>query len=122
MKVLLVEDENSLADVLARNLRARGYSVAVEETAEAAILSMAHDWPDAMVVDVNLPDYSGWEILRRLADADRCKLRVVVMSAAPISQKRIEEYKPAGALQKPFPIGALLHAIEGSREEVAAGS
>ena len=120
MKVLLVEDENSLADVLARNLRARGYKVAVEETAEAAILSMAHDWPDAMVIDVNLPDYSGWEILRRLAEADRDRLRVVMMSAAPLSQKRIQEYRPAGALQKPFPIGALLHAIEGSREELTA--
>ena len=44
MRVLLVEDEHVLATALARNLRARGHDVVVEETAEAALLNMAHAW------------------------------------------------------------------------------
>jgi DNA-binding response OmpR family regulator len=112
VKVLLVEDERSLASVLARNLRARGYDVDLADTAEEAILSMAERWPDALIVDVNLPDFSGWEILRRLSEEDRSRLKVIMTSAAPLSQKRISEFRPAHALQKPFPIEAMLHALQ----------
>jgi DNA-binding response OmpR family regulator len=113
MKILLVEDEASLADVMARNLRARQHGVIVTATAEAAVLSMAEAWPDVLVLDVNLPDLTGWDILRRLSPADRAGLRVVVMSAAPVSQKRVDEFKPDRTLQKPFPIEALVRAITG---------
>jgi DNA-binding response OmpR family regulator len=113
MHVLLVEDESALADVLARTVRARGQTVAVCATAEAAILAMTERWPDALVLDVNLPDYTGWEVLRRLTPADRERLRVVVISAAPISPKRAEQFAPDVCLQKPFPIDALMRAIEG---------
>jgi DNA-binding response OmpR family regulator len=112
MNVLLVEDEAPLADVLARNLRARGHGVVTRGTAEDAILSLAESWPDAMILDINLPDDSGWEVLRRLSSEDRRRLHVVVISAAPLSRKRLEEFRPAHALLKPFPIDALAHALQ----------
>ncbi len=111
MRVLLVEDEAQLADVIARNLTARHHEVMHECTAEAALLRMAEVWPDVLVLDVNLPDLTGWELLRRLTEADRRKLRVIVISAAPISQKRIDEFKPDHTLQKPFPINALMRIL-----------
>jgi DNA-binding response OmpR family regulator len=111
MRILLVEDETALADVIGRNLRARGHDVAVAGTAEAALLEMSQVWPEALILDVNLPDLTGWEILRRLSDVDRKKLNVIVVSAAPISQKRIEEFKPDHTLQKPFPIDALVRML-----------
>src|SRR5690349_15951933 len=115
MRILLVEDEAALADVIARNLRARGHQVAHELTAEGALLNMTEAWPDTLVLDVNLPDHTGWEILRRLTPADRERLHTVVISAAPISQKRIDEFKPERTLQKPFPIEALIRAIAPAR-------
>ena len=111
MRVLLVEDEAALADVIARNLRARGHSVTLAPTAEAALLSLAAERPDVLLLDVNLPDMTGWEILRRLDEDDRRHLPVVVISAAPISPKRIEEFRPAYCLMKPFPIDALLRTL-----------
>ena len=111
MRILLVEDEAALADVIARNLRARHHEVAVAPSAEAALLEMAETWPDAMILDVNLPDLTGWDVLRRLSAADRQKLSVIVVSAAPISQKRIDEFKPNHTLQKPFPIDALVRML-----------
>jgi DNA-binding response OmpR family regulator len=115
--VLLVEDEVALADVLARNLRARGHSVSQSGTAEGALLSMAEAWPDALVLDINLPDDSGWEVLRRLSARDRDRLNVIVISAAPVSQKRVEEFRPAHVLLKPFPLDALETAVTGRLEE-----
>jgi two-component system OmpR family response regulator len=111
MRVLLVEDETALADVIARSLRARGHSVTLAPTAGAALLSLAAEWPDVLLLDVNLPDMTGWEILRRLGESDGRHLPVVVISAAPISPKRIEEFKPASCLMKPFPIDALLRIL-----------
>jgi DNA-binding response OmpR family regulator len=111
VKVLIVEDEGSLADILARNLRARGFDVRSVETAEEAILSMLEERPDALVLDINLPDDTGWEVLRKLGAESRGRLHVVVISAAPISQKRLAEFRPAHALVKPFPIEALVRGL-----------
>jgi DNA-binding response OmpR family regulator len=111
MNILLVEDDAPLADVIARNLRARGHELAVAGTAEAAILSMAAAWPDVLILDVNLPDMTGWDVLRRLTATDRSRLSVIVISAAPISEKRIVEFQPLRTLQKPFPIEALVRLL-----------
>jgi DNA-binding response OmpR family regulator len=111
MKILLVEDEAALADVIARNFRARGFKTTVAGTAEAALLEMAASWPDVIVLDVNLPDLTGWEILRRLTAADRQRVGVIVISAAPIAQKRIQEFQPLRWLQKPFPMDALVRLV-----------
>ena len=111
MNVLLVEDDAPLCDVMARNLRARGHELQVAGTAEAAVLSMAETWPDAIVLDVNLPDMTGWDVLRRLTAADRKRVSVIIVSAAPISEKRLLEFQPLRHLQKPFPIDALVRLL-----------
>jgi DNA-binding response OmpR family regulator len=121
MKVLLVEDDVPLADVIARNLRARGHLLTVASTAEEAVLSMAESWPDALLLDVNLPDQTGWDVLRRLSVADRQRLSVIVVSAAPISEKRVVEFQPLRHLQKPFPIEALVRLLNEAEPAAASG-
>jgi DNA-binding response OmpR family regulator len=118
MNILLVEDDAPLADVIARNLRARGHVLAVATTAEAAVLSMAEVWPDVLILDVNLPDMTGWDVLRRLTAADRKRVSVIIISAAPISEKRIVEFQPLRHLQKPFPIEALVRLLAEVPSEV----
>jgi DNA-binding response OmpR family regulator len=119
VKVLIVEDESSLADVMVRNLRARGFETRSVETAEEAILSMMEDWPEALVLDINLPDASGWEVLRRLSQKDRDQLHVVIISAAPISQIRVAEFKPAHTFVKPFPMEALVRCLADAQPAVS---
>jgi DNA-binding response OmpR family regulator len=111
VKVLLVEDEIALADVLARGARACGHDVEVQGTAAGAMVSMMEDWPDALVLDINLPDASGWEVLAALSAKDREQLRVVVISGAPVSQIRVGEFRPNYCLQKPFPMNALMGVL-----------
>ncbi len=112
MNVLLVEDETTLADVLARNLRAHGHDVRCVFTARDAVSSIEASLPDALVLDVNLPDETGWQVLRSIDSGALERMHVVVISAAPISPRRIEDFKPARSLLKPFPIEALARAIE----------
>lgn len=110
--VLLADDEPAIADVLARSLRGHGFDVRVRTTGRDVLLALTEALPDVFVLDINLPDITGWEVLRRLSTADRARVPVIVFSAAPLAPNRIAEFKPAGVLTKPFPVDALIRLIE----------
>jgi DNA-binding response OmpR family regulator len=121
MEILLVEDESELSQVIARNLRRHGHEVVAVGTAEEAVLSMAERWPETLILDINLPDLTGWDVLRRLSATDRANLPVIIISAAPISEKRIGEFRPFRALLKPFPMEVLARALEDVKLAVLEG-
>ncbi len=110
-EVLLVDDEAPIVSVLSTTLRAHGYVVRTAASAQDAILALTEAIPSAMLLDINLPDLTGWELLRRLSPLDRARVPVVVFSASPLAPARIDEFKPAGVLVKPFPIDALLRLL-----------
>lgn len=108
--ILLVEDELRLRRTLVRSLEGRGYHVVEAATAGAAVASaLASDFA-VMLLDVNLPDATGWDVLRQLRAAG-CEAPVVVLSAVPPNPTRVREFRPLGVLYKPFPIDALLRLI-----------
>ena len=109
--VLLVDDETPIADVLTRSLAAHGFAVRVAANGMDALYAVSEAVPDVMILDINLPDLTGWEVLRRLSPADRARIPVVVFSASPLAPSRIEEFQPAGVLLKPFPVDALIRLI-----------
>jgi DNA-binding response OmpR family regulator len=108
--ILLVEDERRLRQTLARSLTGRDFHVVEATTAAEAIAAANNKHFDLMLLDVNLPDATGWDVLRRLRDLNRT-LPVVVLSAVPPNPARVREFKPFGVLYKPFPIDALLRLI-----------
>ena len=110
MDVLVVEDEVQLADVIARNLRAHSFKVNVALTAEIALSAITQTLPDVVLLDVNLPDFTGWELLRKLPRGQD-RPTIVVMSAGPISRQRIEEFRPERHIEKPFPMDALIRIL-----------
>ena len=108
--ILLVEDEPRLRQTLLRSLAGRGYAVDVATTvAEASARAIGGDY-DVMLLDVNLPDATGWDVLRAMRDAG-CTLPSIVLSAAPPNPARVREFRPAGILNKPFPMEALVRLI-----------
>ena len=118
-RILLVEDDEALRDVVERNLLAREHDVHIAADARSA-LEQLHATPfDLIVLDINLPDQTGWEVLRA-AQREGClpheveghKLPVVVLSAVRVSAGRLAEFRPLAYLPKPFPIEALLRLAE----------
>ena len=118
---LIVEDENPLRRILTLNLARRGYNVVEADTGEAALdaLRVAAAAPlpfDLILLDINLPDLSGWDILRHLREdpnlATRPPPAVIVMTAVRPQSRRIAEFHPDAVLLKPFPIDALLRLSE----------
>jgi len=108
----LVDDEGPISAVLTLTLRAHGHIVRAAASAQDALLALTEEIPEAMLLDINLPDLTGWELLRRLSPADRERVPVVVFSASPLAPSRVEEFRPAGVLTKPFPVEALLRLLE----------
>ncbi|MDP9180406.1 MAG: response regulator [Chloroflexota bacterium] len=113
-RVLLVEDEATLRSIIARNLAVGGHTVTEADSAGQAISRLSEARPDLMLLDINLPDRSGWDILRemRLRGWD---VPVVIISAVRVSAARLEEFRPLVFLPKPFPLEALLRVVEDVR-------
>jgi DNA-binding response OmpR family regulator len=108
--VLLVEDDPTLGAILGKNLEARGYRVRRAETLAAALAALDAEAPGVMLLDVNLPDGSGWDVLRALQTTGR-RVPTVVLSAVRVSRLRLAEFRPEACLPKPFPLEALLATV-----------
>lgn len=67
-KVLVIEDEKSIADAIAYAFRREGYAVEVAYNGEAALKKLFEFRPDAMILDVMLPGIDGYEVLKNLQD------------------------------------------------------
>ena len=65
-RVLLVEDDQGVRESLARALQFEGYEVTTAENGQVALTMMDGDAPDAMVLDVMMPEVDGLEVARRL--------------------------------------------------------
>jgi len=74
--LLVVEDDPAVRTFLADNLTADGFDLVVAETARDAIRLLEHAHPDLALLDLALPDGSGFEVLRRIREADGAASRI----------------------------------------------
>src|SRR5215472_3380104 len=95
---------------------------------------------DLILLDINLPDQTGWDVLRHLEQHDssptsgstmglaggasgtrhESRPQVIVITAVRPQQSRLDEFQPVAVLLKPFPIAALLRLIERVLEHAPA--
>ena len=117
-EVLVVEDEPTLRRVIARNLAGRGHRVREAGTAAEAVAALLAAPPDLLLLDLNLPDCTGWDVLREVR-AHGLTVPTVVISAVRVSQQRLAEFRPLAYLPKPFPLEALLRVVAGGQPVAA---
>ncbi|MEO6887611.1 MAG: response regulator [Ktedonobacteraceae bacterium] len=117
-RILLVEDDNVLCELIMRNLQIRGHDIRVAGDAHSALVHLRATTFDLILLDINLPDQTGWDVLRTAqkegwispveVKGHTGSLPVVVLSAVRVSPGRLQEFHPLAYLPKPFPMEALL--------------
>ena len=108
MRLLVVDDDRALRDVLRRTLTLAGYDVRLAESGAAALAEAAGSAPDAVVLDVGLPDIDGLEVCRLLRREGN-RVPVLMLTARAAVSDRIDGLD-AGAddyLVKPFDVDEL---------------
>ena len=121
--ILLVEDEGPLRTIIKRNLEKRGYHVVEATSGAEAVAALRAGPPALLLLDVNLPDMTGWDVLRTVPFDVRRAIPTIALSAVAQNPKRLHEFADVGFLHKPFPLDALLRLVaEKVQGEPASGS
>ena len=107
-RVLVVDDEPQFLRALKTSLRAAGYEVDTASTAEEALTSIGLGPPDAVILDLVLPDRRGTEVTRELRTWS--EIPVIVVSAVGDEAEKISALDEGADdyVTKPFAIGELL--------------
>jgi two-component system OmpR family response regulator len=112
-RLLIIEDDETLADLLSAHLRAHDYAVTVAPSAEVAQSLLARQpRPDLILLDINLPGETGWSVLRGPAFDAAGRPPVIIASATPVSPARLREFGVAGYLPKPFAMDTLRSTLD----------
>jgi two-component system OmpR family response regulator len=113
-RILVVDDEPDLVEVLCGALRYEGWEVQGAESGKEAV-RLASSWrPDAVVLDMMLPDFDGLEVLRRI-HAERPEVRVLFLTARDAVEDRIGGIAAGGDdyVTKPFSLAEVVVRVRG---------
>jgi two-component system, chemotaxis family, chemotaxis protein CheY len=110
--VLVVDDDPSIRDVLAEELRYRGYSVITAGNGREALDRLHVMTPDVIVLDLMMPVMDGWTFVERYRDsAGRRSVPIIAVSAEGDLCQGYEALGVTAFLRKPFELNELADCI-----------
>ena len=112
IRVLVVDDEPNIVDVISMALRYEGFEVAAAGTGADALAQVEAFRPNLMVLDVMLPDMEGFEVAQRLG-AERAGVPIVFLTARDATADKIRGLTTGGDdyVTKPFSLEELVARI-----------
>ena len=110
-RVLIVEDDPALVHAIERNLSVRGFETRSAASVAEALAALDEGSPSLLLLDIDLPDGSGWEVLRALRAAGPSSTAVIVISALRPNERLAKDLRCVAVLEKPFPMDSLLRLI-----------
>lgn len=112
-KVLVVDDEVGVTEILESILEEAGYHVETATSKAEALRRIAADVPDAIVLDFRMPGLDGPGVLRALRlDPSWAAIPVVAMSSLPEEAVAAQDTNYAAFLRKPFRVASVLAALQ----------
>src|SRR5204863_8584873 len=94
-RVLVVDDEENIADVIAMALRFQGFTVETAGTGAAALAAVSSFRPHLMVLDVMLPDMEGFDVAERIG-AQRAAVPIIFLTARDATEDKIRGLTTGG--------------------------
>jgi two-component system, OmpR family, phosphate regulon response regulator PhoB len=115
LRILIIEDERGLTDVLEYNLKREGYETIVAHDGQEGLRKAQSLLPDLILLDIMLPGLSGFDVCRELRSGDRTRdIPIVIISAKSEETDQIVGFS-LGAddyVTKPFHVKVLLQRIK----------
>ncbi|MDR0837132.1 MAG: response regulator transcription factor [Propionibacteriaceae bacterium] len=123
IRVLAVDDETSLTELLSMALRYEGWQVSVANTGMQAVHLASEVQPDVVVLDIMLPDFDGLEVMRRIR-AERADVPVIFLTAKDAVTDRIAGLTAGGDdyVTKPFSLEELVARLRAILRRTGATS
>jgi CheY-like chemotaxis protein len=110
-RVLVVDDDASIRDMLDMALAGEGYEVVVAIDGAAALDAARRSPPDVVLLDVKMPNVDGAEFVRRYRAEPGAHAPIVLITATTAAAERAAELGTEGYLGKPFDLETLLEMI-----------
>jgi two-component system OmpR family response regulator len=112
LRILAVDDEESITDLLGMALRYEGFDVQVSHTGRQALRAVTDRRPHLLILDVMLPDLDGFEIARRLASRGD-KVPILFLTARDTTEDKVRGLTLGGDdyLTKPFSLEELVARV-----------
>ena len=110
-KILLIEDDQKIANFITLSLKTQGYQILTASTGQAGIMAFCTQNPDIIMLDLGLPDMDGTDIIPQIRQISQ--IPILVVSAREFEQDKIAALD-AGAndyVTKPFSMGELLARV-----------
>ncbi len=115
MKILVVDDNNSITELLSQYLKRKGHDcIATNDGKEGLSLCLNSKF-DAIILDLAMPEFTGKDFLDSLIHEGKiAEQKIIVLTAMPLGNVEIEDHRHGicEVLPKPCNLGVLLKAIE----------
>jgi two-component system alkaline phosphatase synthesis response regulator PhoP len=121
-KILIVEDDKPIADLLAYRLGKDGYAASVALTGSMGLRKAAEEEPDLILLDWNLPDVSGLDICRQLTETRR--IPIIMVTAKNMIEDKVLGLE-AGAddyITKPFDVREVVARVKATFRRMKAAA
>ena len=113
LSVLVVDDDRALSTLIRHNLEDAGARIVEAATGLDCIRILGEAKIDLILLDIKLPDFSGWGILSLLRLTEPLqRIPVIMISVEPPNMLLMETLKPDDYIQKPFAMPDLLSRVK----------
>lgn len=110
-KVLVIDDDDELVEVVRQVLRDAGYSVATVRHGAAALELTKHIAPDLILLDLSMPVMDGWSFVRQYRRTAKKDARIVLLTANNAAPDIARTLEADGYIIKPFAIDDLVATV-----------
>jgi DNA-binding response OmpR family regulator len=110
-RILVVDDDSSIRQVIAYALGDEGYEVDEASDGQTALESVGRQHPDLILLDMKMPGIDGWEFARLYRELYERTAPIIVLTAARDAAQRAWDIDAVSYIPKPFDLDALLERV-----------
>ena len=120
MKLLLIEDNDDISNMISQYLRLKGYDCMVTDNGKDGLDQILAKNSDAILMDLAMPEFSGFDIIESLEKEGKLKeKKIIVLTATSITETKMKELEKRGVyscIKKPVQLNELIKVIQSCAE------